>query len=130
MVALSDALAVLYPTAVPLTDYVLTDDGTGPRISEWHLPGPQPTPELLAGVTPEQVEMVRAMRRAIAAGGEITSPAPLPAAVRVIIRVFGDRINAFARAIGAEPPLLEADVMADVMAGLAAGLGEPTRPDL
>jgi hypothetical protein len=37
------AIRYLYPTAVPLRDYEIRDDGTGAAIVAWHLPQPQPT---------------------------------------------------------------------------------------
>ncbi|GAA5513663.1 hypothetical protein Dcar01_02407 [Deinococcus carri] len=42
----------LYPAADPLRDYTVADDGTGPRITAWHLPTPQPTPAELAAALP------------------------------------------------------------------------------
>jgi hypothetical protein len=42
-----NALLYLFPDADPLADYEIQDDGNGPYISAWHLPGPQPTPEQL-----------------------------------------------------------------------------------
>lgn len=43
MVNLAAALAVLFPSAVPLTDYLVEDTGAGPFIKEWNLPDPIPT---------------------------------------------------------------------------------------
>jgi hypothetical protein len=60
MVTLAEALEVLYPNARPLVDYVVRDDGTGPRIADWSAAlGAQPTAEQLAAVTAEQVEAAR-----------------------------------------------------------------------
>lgn len=57
MVTPADALAVLYPAAEPLVDYIVADDGTGPRITFWSPAlGSEPTPEQLAVVTEQQVE--------------------------------------------------------------------------
>jgi hypothetical protein len=41
------ALAHLYPTAQPLIDYELRDDGAGAYIARWSLSEPQPTPAQL-----------------------------------------------------------------------------------
>lgn len=60
MVALAEALEVLYPTAKPLVDWVVTDDGTGPRLTFWSPAlGPEPTPAQLAAVTDQQVTDAR-----------------------------------------------------------------------
>lgn len=40
---LADAVRALYPQAVINIDYLLMDDGSGPRIAQWNLPTPQPT---------------------------------------------------------------------------------------
>jgi hypothetical protein len=38
-----NALVYLFPTANPLRDYTIADDGSGPRIIAWNLPQAQPT---------------------------------------------------------------------------------------
>jgi len=40
---LPNALQHLFPSADPTRDYVVQDDGDGPRIAAWNLPDPQPT---------------------------------------------------------------------------------------
>lgn len=63
MVTTAEALEVLYPAAVPLVDYVVTDDGTGPQITVWSPAlGPEPTPAQLAAVTDQQVTAARKAR--------------------------------------------------------------------
>lgn len=63
MVALADAVFVLFPNAAPLVDYVVSDAGSGPFISHWNEAlGPQPTAEQLAAVTEQQVIDARGAR--------------------------------------------------------------------
>lgn len=38
-----EALAVLYPNAIPDQDYILMDNGSGVQITEWNLGGSPPT---------------------------------------------------------------------------------------
>lgn len=59
MVALSDAIFVLFPNADPLIDYLIQDDGKGQYIKSWNLTDPQPTVEALNAVTQEQVDTAR-----------------------------------------------------------------------
>ena len=42
------ALAHLYPSATPLVDYELRDDGAGPYIATWNIEGAQPTAQQIA----------------------------------------------------------------------------------
>ncbi len=68
MVTLSDALAVLFPAALPLIDYVLVDSGSGQHIAVWRLADPLPSADQLAAVTADQVTSARlAKKRAAAA---------------------------------------------------------------
>ncbi|WP_278914524.1 XkdW family protein [Deinococcus wulumuqiensis] len=50
MIAL--VLRHLYPDADPLRDYVVADDGSGPRLITWNLAAPQPTPAELDAALP------------------------------------------------------------------------------
>lgn len=50
MIAL--VLRHLYPDADPLRDYTVADDGSGPRLTAWHLPDPQPTEAELNAALP------------------------------------------------------------------------------
>ena len=50
MIAL--VLRHLYPEADPLRDYTVSDDGSGPRLTAWHLPTPQPTEAELNAALP------------------------------------------------------------------------------
>lgn len=59
MVAMSDAISVLFPNSIPGIDWVVADDGTGPRIARWTLSNLQPTSEQIAAVTQEQVDRLR-----------------------------------------------------------------------
>ena len=59
------ALRYLYPAADPLRDYVVADDGTGPRIAAWNLPAPQPTDaELQAALPAAQAQAEQERERA------------------------------------------------------------------
>ncbi|QEL18516.1 XkdW family protein [Limnoglobus roseus] len=100
MVTLADALTVLYPAASPLVDYTVADDGTGPRIAAWHLPGLQPTAEQLAAVTPEHVAMVRAGAQMTAAGALLLSSEPVSRAVRASDSVGYELRNNVAEVLG------------------------------
>lgn len=57
MVNIAEAIVVLYPTAIALIDFIIFDDGKGPIITFWNTEkyGPEPTPQMLAAVTPDQV---------------------------------------------------------------------------
>jgi hypothetical protein len=131
MVSLADALAYLRPDALPLRDYALADDGTGPRVAWWDAGavGPQPTAEEVAAVTPGQVAALAVAKATAAAGATFGSLDAVPIATRCAIRVICDRVNAAFAEMGRPKPLLEADVAADLAAGLAAGLGLPQRPE-
>lgn len=63
MVELALAIGYLYPDAVPLDDFVVSDwnDGQGARIISWNEAklGPQPSIEQLAAVTSSQVNAWR-----------------------------------------------------------------------
>lgn len=82
--SLEDAIFVLCPTAVQPTDFLLHNKnlGDGPYILEWNfkvngVPVPQPTPEQLAAVTPEQVAEARAaVTRGDAAHAALNSSTP------------------------------------------------------
>lgn len=68
MVTLADALSVLLPDAVPLRDYVVSDDGSGAVISAWNLADPQPTQAEIDAVTAEQVQAARTAKTRQEAG--------------------------------------------------------------
>lgn len=44
----------MYPTGIPLEDWIVTDYGTGPEITRWNTLklGPQPTPAEIDGAIP------------------------------------------------------------------------------
>lgn len=78
MVALALIILQLYPQAVSLLDFIVSDDGSGPRITYWDEAklGPQPTGEQLAAVViPPDPQIARA--------GIAAAYAALPLATRV-----------------------------------------------
>ncbi len=90
MVNPADAIFVMHPTAEQPRDFLLQDDGrgAGSYLKEWNfqingVPVPQPTPEELAAVTPEQVAEAKvAAARTAAAHAAIGSLTPEAAANR------------------------------------------------
>lgn len=48
-VNVGECLASMYPSADPVKDYIVFDEGEGQFIKEWNLPYPQPTEEELIG---------------------------------------------------------------------------------
>lgn len=123
MVILADAISVLFPAAVPLRDYTLVDDGSGPRIAAWHLPDPQPTPEQLAAVTPEQVDAARkAVARDAALSGLLTRPDDTAVGVRLALFAVVDLVNLRLAAMGQAKVLLP-----EILGYIAANptLGDP-----
>ena len=147
-VPLGDALEVLAPDARPQTDYEVRDDGAGPYLAAWSLPAPQPTPEEIAAVTPEQVQAVRVGRLIALAGAMLDSTDPIPQAVRVLERVQQDHSNEQWRRVAAclvelaaaaghtlaaelPEPLLEPEMFSRLVAYLQSGLSLPgPRPDV
>lgn len=69
MVAIQDALFVLFPSAIQPRDYLIQDDGLGegPYIKQWNLQAPQPSPEAIAAVTQEQVDAAKITAARLAA---------------------------------------------------------------
>jgi len=60
MVSVPRAIGFLFPAAIPLSSYVVSDDGTGPKITYWSPSlGKQPTQAELDAVTQEQVDAAR-----------------------------------------------------------------------
>ncbi len=49
---LAEAIAVLFPNATLSVDYIVKNDGTGPVISKWLLPNPQPTEQEVLDAVP------------------------------------------------------------------------------
>jgi hypothetical protein len=84
MVALAEALEVLFPAAVPLVDYEVSDDGTGPRITRWSdALGARPTADQVAAVTADQVAAARTAKLRAAAGSLLTTAAePVHVSIR------------------------------------------------
>lgn len=60
MIALT--LRHLYPDADPLRDYTVADDGSGPKLTAWNLPTPQPTPAELEAALPAALVHAEARR--------------------------------------------------------------------
>jgi uncharacterized protein YkwD len=122
MVSLPEALGVLYPEAVPLRDYSVSDYGSGPQIVWWDagLLGPIPTPEALAAVTQEAVEAARTARARNAARALVTSPDPIPRAVRALGIVVNAALNEIRSSLGL--PIVKIDqAMAAVAAVIDSG---------
>jgi len=64
MVTNAEAIAVLFPNAISLVDYVVADEGKGPFISKWNSAlGKQPTQAELDAVTQVQVDAGKATAR-------------------------------------------------------------------
>lgn len=60
---IAEILAFMYPTASPLVDYQVGDDGTGPRIVAWSLQQPQPdsaalTANQLGAIVASQIALI------------------------------------------------------------------------
>jgi hypothetical protein len=94
MVSLADAVLVLTasvsPPAVPLVDYVVADQGSGPQIAFWSKRlGPQPTADQLAAVTADQATAARRQQTAQAAGALLVDPGPVGTALRAVIAAAG-----------------------------------------
>jgi hypothetical protein len=45
---LAEAIHYLHPEADPIIDFNVTDDGSGPRVTMWKLPGAPPTDQQIA----------------------------------------------------------------------------------
>ncbi len=122
MVALADALGVLFPAAVPLRDYEVRDDGTGPRIAAWHLPDPQPTAEQIAAVTPAQVAAARLVKpRTLALTTFVARADDTAIAVRLLLDAVCTLANDEFQALGRGRPLTIDKLMAYVAANPTAG---------
>jgi len=64
MVTKAEAIAVLFPNAISLVDYVVADEGRGQFIAKWNpLLGKQPTQAELDAVTQVQVDAAKATAR-------------------------------------------------------------------
>lgn len=125
MVSLIDALSVLAPDAIPLRDYELADDGTGPRIAAWNLPEPQPTAEQIAAVTVEQVAAVRRAKQIAAAAAETLGGwQPTGISDRTILRYVLTLVNDLREHVGLTR-VPESEHVAALVAAVQAGYGEP-----
>jgi hypothetical protein len=95
MVAISLALEVLYPAAISLSDFIVTDSGSGPAITYWNEAalGPKPTPEQLAAVTPEQVNAARLAKLRDAAKQFQDDQQAQNVALRVTVKLLVDELN-------------------------------------
>ncbi len=94
MVSIPDAIECLFPFAISLRDYVVADDGSGPRITAWNLPDPQPTPEQLAAVTDAQVNAAKAAKSRQSAVTAIDARADeVGRVVRAALRLINASLN-------------------------------------
>lgn len=126
MVNLADALTVLYPNATPLVDYTVSDDGTGPAITDWSAAlGPIPSAETLAAVAEDQVAAARQQRATMAALSQ-TLGGMNAAAIsdRVTLRYVLTLLNDVREHLGL-PRIQEADHLAGIQVAIAAGAAEP-----
>lgn len=101
MVSKADAIFVMHPTAEQPRDFLLQDNGhgDGAYLEYWNLqingvPVPQPTPEELAAVTPEQVAEAKvAAARTAAAHAAIGSITPEAGANRTNASMLWTELN-------------------------------------
>lgn len=125
MVTTAEALEVLFPAAVPLVDYVVADDGTGPVLVAWHLTDPRPAPDQLAAVTPDQVAGARLAKATAAALAWLAgSTDPVAVLLRVCLRDLYTRDNDDRERHGLDR-VGEPDTVARLLAAAQAGAGGP-----
>lgn len=126
MVTLSDAIAALYPAAIPNTDYRVEDDGTGPRLAHWSPDlGPEPTAEAIAAVTARQVSAAGLARASVAAVGQFAAGMDaITVAVRIIVRDLYTRLNDL-RELHGLPRVQEPEHVARLIADAMGGQGAP-----
>lgn len=124
-----DALLVLRPTARQFADYLVSDDGSGARITRWSHPSPEPTAAEIAAVTPQQVAAARQQRAAALAVQEtLGSLTPSAVSARVILRYTLTELNILRAAVGLgriEEPQHLAGILAFVQAGAGDPIGSP-----
>lgn len=125
MVALADALRVLAPNAVPLVDFILSDDGKGSFLAAWNEKalGLQPDANTLAAVTQQQVDQLKAQQ-----SGEATKLAlfdskadPATKALWAAIQSLQQQIFILQKEVGlprVDGPALVAQLEATVDAGI------------
>lgn len=137
MVTLADALGVLVPSAEPLRDYLVYDDGTGQRLAEWHLPDPPPTAAQLAAVTDADVTAARlARQRQAALAAAVSDGSGVGVGNRAAESVGATRDNDLAETLAAVCDLL--GVTAEQLAARIAArrlttpppAGAPAPPDV
>lgn len=122
MVSLADALFVLYSSAIPNKDYLIADDGSGPKITKWDSAklGPEPTSATIAGVTDQQVADAKASAVRNAAASLVGATTDVPVAVRAVALVLQDGLNEIRQKVGI-PVKTEADGMAAIAAAISSG---------
>jgi uncharacterized protein YkwD len=125
MVSLAEAIRVLYPAADPLRDYSVSDDGSGPQIARWDEDrlGPIPTPEQIAVVTDADVAAARLAMVRSAARSLVTSPDPIPRAVRALGVVVNAALNQVREQLDL-PPIPIDQAMANVAAVIDSGAAD------
>jgi len=98
MVTLAEAITVLYPSAQPLTDYRVQEDGTGAVLTAWNTAalGAQPSQATLDAVTQAQVDaaltaLLRTQAKALY--DLLTTHTGEAKVVRALVAVLLDEIN-------------------------------------
>lgn len=103
MPSLQDQLYVLFPNASQPGDYLLQDDGRGdgPYIKIWNLQAPQPTPDQLATITQQQVDVARMIaKRAAATQAALSSVEAADIASRTDAKLQWTTLNDHAEILG------------------------------
>ena len=109
MVTLSDAVQTLYPTA-SLSDYAISDDGSGPQIVQWNAAalGPQPTQAQLDAVTQAQVDAARAVKRRAAASAIFDRLDGDGQILRAVVLTLVDEVNLLRQRLAAQDAVVAA----------------------
>lgn len=128
MPGMADALTALFPSAVPLVDFVVRDDGSGPYIAVWNLEAPQPSQQEIEAVTDGDVAMAQHIKRAQVAGALLQSTEPIPLAVRAsdsagyeLRNDIAETLGALIRVVAARLSVSEATLIDEIEAEITAG---------
>lgn len=101
MVAMSDAIFVLAPAAVPQMDFRINNAGSGDVLTWLSNMIPQPSPEAIAAVTQEQVDAAKiGAIRSAAIRAAITSTNTSDTATRAAVNELWTATNDHAEALG------------------------------
>ena len=95
MVGLPESIEHLFPDAIPLVDYTVSDVGSGSLITQWNTDklGPQPTGQELAAVTQEQINAVRLTKLRTAAKQFHDDQQAQNLALRAVVKLMVDENN-------------------------------------